>query len=214
MGRVYDGSTVGKSEANLRNALKVAESISPMILFIDELDKAFAGGAGSADSDGGTSSRIFGTFLTWMQEKKSPVFVMATANRIEKLPGEFLRKGRFDELFFVDLPNGEERRDIFKIHLCKRRPDVQKLERFDFEQLSKVSDGFSGAEIEQAVIAAMYEAFAQDREFTQLDIISAVKSTTPLSRTMTEQVAALRDWARMRARPAATSVAEYQRMEF
>jgi SpoVK/Ycf46/Vps4 family AAA+-type ATPase len=214
MGRVYDGSTVGKSEANLRNALKVAESISPMILFIDELDKAFAGGAGSADSDGGTSSRIFGTFLTWMQEKKSPVFVMATANRIEKLPGEFLRKGRFDEIFFVDLPNGEERRDIFKIHLCKRRPDVTKLERFDFEQLSKVSDGFSGAEIEQAVIAAMYEAFAQEREFTQLDIISAVKSTTPLSRTMTEQVAALRDWARMRARPAATSVAEYQRMEF
>ncbi|MFN9607985.1 MAG: AAA family ATPase [Pseudanabaena sp.] len=211
MGRVYDGSTVGKSEANLRNALKVAESISPMILFIDELDKAFAGGAGSADSDGGTSSRIFGTFLTWMQEKKSPVFVMATANRIEKLPGEFLRKGRFDELFFVDLPNSEERRDIFRIHLRKRRPD---LERFDLEQLSKVSDGFSGAEIEQAVIAAMYEAFAQDREFTQLDIISAVKSTTPLSRTMTEQVAALRDWARMRARPAATSVAEYQRMEF
>ncbi|MFN5965937.1 MAG: AAA family ATPase, partial [Pseudanabaena sp.] len=211
MGRVYDGSTVGKSEANLRNALKFAESISPMILFIDELDKAFAGGAGSADSDGGTSSRIFGTFLTWMQEKKSPVFVMATANRIEKLPGEFLRKGRFDELFFVDLPNSEERRDIFRIHLRKRRPD---LERFDLEQLSKVSDGFSGAEIEQAVIAAMYEAFAQDREFTQLDIISAVKSTTPLSRTMTEQVAALRDWARMRARPAATSVAEYQRMEF
>jgi len=208
MGRVYDGSTVGKSEANLRNALKVAESISPMILFIDELDKAFAGGAGSADSDGGTSSRIFGTFLTWMQEKKSPVFVMATANRIEKLPGEFLRKGRFDELFFVDLPNSEERRDIFRIHLRKRRPD---LERFDLEQLSKVSDGFSGAEFEREVIAAMYEAFAQDREFTN---ISAVKSTTPLSRTMTEQVAALRDWARMRARPAATSVAEYQRMEF
>jgi SpoVK/Ycf46/Vps4 family AAA+-type ATPase len=214
MGRVYDGSTVGKSEANLRNALKVAESISPMILFIDELDKAFAGGAGSADSDGGTSSRIFGTFLTWMQEKKSPVFVMATANRIEKLPSEFLRKGRFDELFFVDLPNAEERRDIFQIHLRKRRPNLETLERFDLEQLSKVSDGFSGAEIEQAVIAAMYEAFAQDREFTQLDIISAVKSTTPLSRTMTEQVAALRDWARMRARPAATSVAEYQRMEF
>ncbi len=211
MGRVYDGSTVGKSEANLRNALKVAESISPMILFIDELDKAFAGIGGSADSDGGTSSRIFGTFLTWMQEKKSPVFVMATANRIEKLPSEFLRKGRFDELFFVDLPNAEERRDIFGIHLRKRRPD---LERFDLEQLSKVSDGFSGAEIEQAITAAMYEAFAQDREFTQLDIISAVKSTTPLSRTMTEQVAALRDWARMRARPAATSVAEYQRMEF
>jgi SpoVK/Ycf46/Vps4 family AAA+-type ATPase len=211
MGRVYDGSTVGRSEANLRNALKAAESISPMILFIDELDKAFAGSAGSSDSDGGTSSRIFGTFLTWMQEKKSPVFVMATANRVDRLPGEFLRKGRFDELFFVDLPNFEERSQIFQIHLSKRRSDVS---RFDLSQLSSVSEGFSGAEIEQGIIAAMYEAFAQDREFTQLDIISAVKSTTPLSRTMTEQVAALRDWARMRARPAATTVAEYQRMEF
>ncbi|NER34351.1 MAG: AAA family ATPase [Oscillatoria sp. SIO1A7] len=211
MGRVYDGSTVGRSEANLRSALRTAESISPAILFIDELDKAFAGGAGSADSDGGTSSRIFGSFLTWMQEKTSPVFVMATANRVERLPGEFLRKGRFDEIFFVDLPNPDEREEIFKIHLSKRRRDIS---RFDIAQLAKVSDGFSGAEIEQALIAAMYEAFAQDREFTQLDIIAAIKSTLPLSKTMTEQVTALRDWARQRARPAASSVAEYQRMEF
>ncbi|MGK7903160.1 MAG: AAA family ATPase [Hormoscilla sp.] len=211
MGRVYDGSMVGRSEANLRNALKTAESISPAILFIDELDKAFAGGTGSADSDGGTSSRIFGSFLTWMQEKKSPVFVMATANRVERLPGEFLRKGRFDEIFFVDLPNAEERQEIFKIHLGKRRREI---DRFDIEQLAKVSDGFSGAEIEQALIAAMYEAFAQDREFSQLDIIAAIKATLPLSRTMSEQVTALRDWARQRARPAASSVAEYQRMEF
>jgi ATP-dependent 26S proteasome regulatory subunit len=211
MGRVYDGSMVGRSEANLRNALKTAESISPAILFIDELDKAFAGSTGSADSDGGTSSRIFGSFLTWMQEKTSPVFVMATANRVERLPGEFLRKGRFDEIFFVDLPNQEEREDIFRIHLGKRRSDVS---RFDLEQLAKVSDGFSGAEIEQAIIASMYEAFAQDREFTQLDIIAAIKSTLPLSRTMTEQVTALRDWARQRARPASASVAEYQRLEF
>lgn len=209
MGRVYDGSTVGRSEANLRNALKAAESISPVILFIDELDKAFAGG--SADSDGGTSSRIFGTFLTWMQEKKSPVFVMATANRADRLPAEFLRKGRFDEIFFVDLPDFDERRQVFEIHLERRRRDVT---RFDLDQLSHISEGFSGAEIEQAIIAAMYDAFAQDREFTQLDIISAVKSTTPLSRTMTEQVTALRDWAKLRARPAATTFAEYQRMEF
>jgi ATP-dependent 26S proteasome regulatory subunit len=159
MGRVYDGSTVGRSEANLRSALKTAESISPAILFIDELDKAFAGGAGSSDSDGGTSSRIFGSFLTWMQEKKSPVFVMATANRIDRLPGEFLRKGRFDEIFFVDLPNPAEREAIFRIHLGKRRPEI---ERFDLLQLAKMSEGFSGAEIEQAIIAAMYEAFAQD----------------------------------------------------
>ncbi len=211
MGRVYDGSMVGRSEANLRNALKTAESISPAILFIDELDKAFAGGAGSADSDGGTSSRIFGSFLTWMQEKTSPVFVMATANRVERLPGEFLRKGRFDEIFFVDLPNTEERKEIFKIHLSKRRRDIA---RFDLDQLANICEGYSGAEIEQALIAAMYEAFAQDREFTQLDIIAAIKSTLPLSRTMTEQVTALRDWARQRARPAASSVAEYQRLEF
>ncbi|MCC0178115.1 AAA family ATPase [Waterburya agarophytonicola K14] len=211
MGRVYDGSTVGRSEANLRNALKTAESISPVILFIDELDKAFAGGGGSGDSDGGTSGRIFGSFLTWMQEKKSPVFVMATANRVERLPGEFLRKGRFDEIFFVDLPNSAERQDIFGIHLGKRRSEIS---RFDLEQLTKVSDGFSGAEIEQAIIAAMYDAFAQDREFTQLDIIAAIKATLPLSRTMTEQVTALRDWAGQRARPASASVAEYQRLEF
>ncbi len=211
MGRVYDGSMVGRSEANLRNALKTAESISPAILFIDELDKAFAGSTGSAESDGGTSSRIFGSFLTWMQEKTSPVFVKATANRVERLPGEFLRKGRFDELFFVDLPIADERKEIFNIHLIKRKRDIT---RFDLDQLAKVADGFSGAEIEQALIAAMYEAFAQEREFTQLDIIAAIKSTLPLSKTMTEQVTALRDWARQRARPAASSVAEYQRMEF
>jgi SpoVK/Ycf46/Vps4 family AAA+-type ATPase len=211
MGRVYDGSMVGRSEANLRNALKTAESISPAILFIDEMDKAFAGSTGSADSDGGTSSRIFGSFLTWMQEKTSPVFVMATANRVERLPGEFLRKGRFDEIFFVDLPTAEERKDIFKIHLAKRREDIT---RFDLDQLASVCDGFSGAEIEQALVAAMYEAFAQDREFTQLDIIAASRATHPLSKTMTEQVTALRDWARQRARPAAASVAEYQRLEF
>jgi SpoVK/Ycf46/Vps4 family AAA+-type ATPase len=230
IGRVYDGSTVGRSEANLRNALKTAESISPAILFIDEIDKAFAGGAGSSDSDGGTSSRIFGSFLTWMQEKTSPVFVMATANRVERLPGEFLRKGRFDEIFFVDLPNAAERRDIFRIHLSKRRQDIS---RFDLDQLANMSEvetyigeqraicRFSGAEIEQAVIAAMYEAFAQDREFTQLDIIAAIKSTLPLSQTMVEQVTALRDWAKQRARPASTSVAEekeqeqeYRRLEF
>lgn len=211
MGRVYDGSMVGRSEANLRNALKTAESISPVILFIDELDKSFGGSSGSSDSDGGTSSRIFGSFLTWMQEKTSPVFVMATANRVERLPGEFLRKGRFDEIFFVDLPTTEERQQIFTIHLKKRRREI---DRFDIEQLAKVCDGFSGAEIEQALVAAMYEAFAQDREFTQLDIIAAIKATQPLSRTMTEQVAALREWARQRARPAASSVAEYQRLEF
>lgn len=211
MGRVYDGSMVGRSEANLRNALKVAESISPAILFIDEVDKAFGGAGGSGDSDGGTSSRIFGSFLTWMQEKSSPVFVMATANRVERLPSEFLRKGRFDEIFFVDLPNFEERKEIFRIHLGKRREDIA---RFDIDQLSHTCEGYSGAEIEQGLVAAMYDAFAQGREFTQFDILAALKATMPLSRTLTEQVTALREWARHRARPAATMLAEYQRMEF
>ncbi|MDX2271510.1 MAG: AAA family ATPase [Cyanobacteriota bacterium] len=211
MGRIYDGSMVGKSEANLRSALKTAESLSPAILFIDELDKAFAGSAGSSDSDGGTSSRIFGSFLTWMQEKRSPVFVMATANRVDRLPGEFLRKGRFDEIFFVDLPNTSERTEIFEIHLKKRRRDIS---RFDLKQLAAACEGFSGAEIEQVLVAAMYESFAQNREFTQLDILAATKATQPLSRTMMEQVVALREWAQQRARPAAASVAEYQRLEF
>ncbi|AGY57420.1 AAA family ATPase [Gloeobacter kilaueensis] len=211
IGRVYDGSMVGRSEANLRNALRVAESISPVILFIDEVDKAFAGAGGSADSDGGTSMRIFGSFLTWMQEKTSPVFVMATANRVERLPSEFLRKGRFDEIFFVDLPNFDERKEIFRIHLGKRREDIA---RFDIESLAGACEGYSGAEIEQGLVAAMYDAFAQDREFTQFDILAALKSTLPLSRTATEQVTALREWARHRARPAAAMVAEYQRMEF
>jgi SpoVK/Ycf46/Vps4 family AAA+-type ATPase len=146
-----------------------------------------------------------------MQEKTSPVFVMATANRIERLPGEFLRKGRFDEIFFVDLPTPDERSEIFKIHIQKRNRDS---DRFDTQQLAKVSEGFSGAEIEQALISAMYEAFAQSREFSQLDIIASIKSTLPLSRTMSEQVAALRDWARQRARPAAAASAEYLQMEF
>jgi SpoVK/Ycf46/Vps4 family AAA+-type ATPase len=211
MGRVYDGSTVGRSEANLRGAIKTAESISPCILLIDELEKAFSGAGGSSDSDAGTSSRIFGSFLTWMQEKTSPVFVMATANRVERLPSEFLRKGRFDEIFFVDLPTLSEREAVFRIHISKRGREI---DRFDCEELAKVAEGFSGAEIEQALIAAMYDAFAQNREFSQMDIIAAIKATLPLSRTMSEQVTALRDWARQRARPAASSVAEYQRMEF
>ncbi|UFP94139.1 AAA family ATPase [Gloeobacter morelensis] len=211
IGRVYDGSMVGRSEANLRNALRVAESISPVILFIDEVDKAFAGAGGSSDSDGGTSMRIFGSFLTWMQEKTSPVFVMATANRVERLPSEFLRKGRFDEIFFVDLPSDTERQEIARIHLSKRRDDVS---GFDIAELSSSCEGYSGAEIEQGLVAAMYGAFAQNREFNQFDILAAFKSTSPLSQTMTEQVSALRKWAKHRARPADSMSADYRRMEF
>lgn len=215
MGRVFAG-IVGSSEQNLRSVLRTAESLAPCLLFTDEVDKAFGGMANSMGSDGGTAARVFGTFLTWMQEKKTPVFVIATANRVDRLPGEFLRKGRFDEIFFIDLPNPQEREEIFQIHLKLRRSDISP---FDAPDLSARTSGFSGAEIEQTVISAMYEAFADSgREFNQFDIIRAIESAKPLSQSMSEQVTALREWAQDRARIASSSPTmighdEYLRME-
>ena len=215
MGRVF-ASLVGSSEQNLRSVLRTVESLAPCLLFTDEVDKAFGGMASSMGSDGGTAARVFGTFLTWMQEKTSPVFVIATANRVDRLPSEFLRKGRFDDIFFIDLPNPQEREEIFRIHLTLRRQDMSP---FDIPDLSARTSGFSGAEIEQAIISAMYEAFADDgREFTQFDIIRAIEATKPLSQSMAEQVTALRDWAADRARMASASPtlidkSEYLRME-
>lgn len=215
MGRVF-ASLVGSSEQNLRSVLRTVESLAPCLLFTDEVDKAFGGMASSMGSDGGTAARVFGTFLTWMQEKTSPVFVIATANRVDRLPSEFLRKGRFDEIFFIDLPNPQEREEIFSIHLKLRRDDIS---RFDVADLSARTSGFSGAEIEQAIISAMYEAFAdQGREFGHLDITRAIEATKPLSQSMAEQVTALRDWAQDRARIASCSPTlidknEYLRME-
>lgn len=215
MGRIFAG-IVGSSEQNLRSVLRTAESLAPCLLFTDEVDKAFGGMANSMGSDGGTAARVFGTFLTWMQEKNSPVFVIATANRVDRLPGEFLRKGRFDEIFFIDLPNPQEREAIFSIHLRMRRPDIS---AYDVADLSARTSGFSGAEIEQAIISAMYEAFADSgREFNQMDIIRAIEATKPLSQSMAEQVTALRDWAQERARMASCSPtlidqSEYLRME-
>src|SRR5215510_9775980 len=147
MGRMF-GSLVGSSEENVRRAIHVAESVAPAILWVDEIDKAFAGSQSSGGTDGGTTARVFGTFLTWLSEKKAPVFVVATANDISQLPPELLRKGRFDEIFFVDLPDREERTEIFRIHLLKRRRDA---EQFDLPGLAEASKDFSGAEIEQAI---------------------------------------------------------------
>lgn len=215
MGRIFAG-IVGSSEQNLRSVLRTAESLAPCLLFTDEVDKAFGGMASSMGADGGTAARVFGTFLTWMQEKKTPVFVIATANRVDRLPGEFLRKGRFDEIFFIDLPNPQEREEIFSIHLRMRRSDT---DLYDMADLAARSSGFSGAEIEQAIISAMYEAFADaGREFTQFDLIRAIEATKPLSQSMAEQVTALRDWAQDRARIASLSPTlidqnEYLRME-
>lgn len=196
-GRIFEG-LIGSSEANVRRAIAAAESLAPVILWIDEIEKAFAG-VRSGESDGGTSSRVFATFLTWLQEKKEPVFVVATANSIDKLPPELLRKGRFDEIFFVDLPDYDERKAIFAIHLQRRGRDTEK---FALDSLAQCSEGFSGSEIEQAVIGALYDAFALNRDINTADIVTILQQTVPLSVTLSEEIEHSRAWARSRARSA------------
>ncbi len=198
VGKIFD-AYLGSSEKNIREAIRVAEAISPNILWLDEIDKAFSGMGGKQSGDFGVSARVFGTFLTWMQEKTAPVFVMATANNIERLPPELLRKGRFDDIFFIDLPSDAERKEIFKIHLKKRRRSPA---RFDIPLCSAESRGFTGSEIEQLVISGLYRAFAEDRDLETGDILAEIKETVPLSETYREHIDALRAWANNRARPA------------
>ncbi|MER3414261.1 MAG: ATPase [Armatimonadota bacterium] len=198
VGRIF-GSLVGQSEQNVRRAIQVAEGVAPCVLWADELEKAFAGLQGSGYSDSGTTARVFATFLTWMQEKTAPVFLVATANDVTKLPPELLRKGRFDEMFFIDLPDSGEREEIFRIHLRKRKRDP---EQFDLDNLSRITAGFSGAEIEQAVVDALFTAFDAGRDLAQEDLEAEVTSTVPLSVMMSEEIQQLREWARLRARPA------------
>jgi hypothetical protein len=198
VGRMF-GSYVGSSEENIRRAIAVAESIAPAILWVDESDKAFAGSQCSGASDGGTTARVFGTFLTWLSEKKAPVFVVATANDISQLPPELLRKGRLDEIFFVDLPRPEERMDVFRIHLKKRGRDTA---NFDLPALALASEKFSGAEIEEAINSALYDAFYARKELTTEQILTAVTQTVPLAKTMDEHISTLRGWAEGRARNA------------
>jgi AAA+ superfamily predicted ATPase len=198
VGQMFN-SYIGASESNMRKAIKIAESIAPVVLWLDEVEKGFGGVSGSGASDAGTTARVFATFLTWLQEKTSPVFVVATANNIETLPPELVRKGRFDDIFFVDLPDSEERKEIFRIHLRKRG---RAPEAFDIESLSAATDGFSGAEIEQAVIDALYRVFPEGRDINTKDIGSVISETVPLSRTMAEEITRLREWAKDRARPA------------
>jgi SpoVK/Ycf46/Vps4 family AAA+-type ATPase len=181
------GSLVGESEERARRALQVAGMVAPCVLWLDEMEKALAHGG----EDAGTSTRVFGSILTWMQEKKSPVFVIATANDISKMPPELLRKGRFDEIFFVDLPTQEERAEIFAVHLRKRKRLIQD---FDVARLARETEGFVGAEIEQVIIDAMYVGFNAGREFTTDDISAALTRTVPLSVSQRETIAALRDW--------------------
>jgi ATP-dependent 26S proteasome regulatory subunit len=201
LGRIFSG-LVGSSEENLRRAIRVAESVAPVVLWIDEIEKGLAGTQSSAVSDGGVSARVMGTLLTWLQEKTAPVFVVATANRIEQLPPELLRKGRFDEIFFIDLPAAAERRDILRIHVQKRGRDP---EAHDLEALARLAEGFSGAELEQAVISALYDAFAEGKELEPRHLDAAVREALPLSTTMREEIARVRDWARTRTRAASSA---------
>lgn len=200
IGKVFAG-IVGSSEHNMRSAIRTAEAAAPCVLWIDEVEKGFS----STDSggDSGTSNRVFGSFLSWMQEKTAPVFVIATANKVDHLPPEFLRKGRFDEIFFVDLPTHRERRDIWTLHLAKRAEATRTggFEASDalLGQLVELTEGYSGAEIEQSVIAALYEAFAERRVLTAHDLVQAVTNMVPLSVTQAEEISEVRRWAATRA---------------
>jgi ATPase family associated with various cellular activities (AAA) len=197
-GKLY-GGIVGQSEANLRAVINTAEAIAPCCLWIDELEKGFAGSKSSGTTDGGTSARVFGSFLSWMQEKVKPVFVVATANDVSQLPPEMLRKGRFDELFFVDLPNEVEREAIWKIVVERRN---RKAIDYDLRQLSRITAGLTGAEIDAVFLEAMFSAFERSKEPTDLDVAAALNGFVPLSRLMAEQIAALKQWSVNRARPA------------
>ncbi|MDM8005718.1 MAG: AAA family ATPase [Phycisphaerae bacterium] len=197
VGALYD-KYIGESERRLRDALRQAESMAPIILWVDEIEKAFASSA-SRSTDGGLSQRMFGSLLTWMQEHLAPVFLVATANDIEALPPELLRKGRFDEIFFVDLPEASTRREIFAIHLQKRGRDPDK---FDLDKLAEQSEGFSGAEIEQAVVSGLHHAFAEGAALDTDRLVQTLEQSPPLSVTMAESVQALRQWAEGRCVPA------------
>ncbi len=196
-GTLYD-RWVGESERRLRLALRQVEAMAPVVLWIDEIEKGFASAAAQS-TDGGLSQRMFGTFLTWMQDHDAAVFLAATANTIEALPPELLRKGRFDEIFFVDLPEDDARREIFAIHLEKRR---RKPGAFDLDALAAASGGYSGSEIEQAIVSGLHDAFAEGGELTTERILDALRSSPPLSVTMAERVAWMRRWAAGRCVPA------------
>lgn len=201
IGKVFQG-LVGSSEDNIRKAIATSEAVAPCVLWIDEIEKGLNGVQSSGSTDGGVTSRIFSTILTWMQEKTSPVFVVATANNINLLPPELLRKGRFDEIFFVDLPNPKERENIFAIHLKKKGQDPS---QYPMEMLGKKTEGFNGAEIEECIKEAMFAAYVEAPDNPKLlskHLVDAISKTVPLSTTMREQIAALRNWAVTRAKNA------------
>ncbi|MEG4579153.1 AAA family ATPase [Microcoleus sp. MON1_C5] len=196
-GRLF-GGVVGESESRVRQMIQLAEAIAPCVLWIDEIDKAFGNIISGSDGDSGTSRRVFGSLITWMQEKTSPVFIVATANNVRILPAELLRKGRFDEIFFLNLPSESERQDIFKVHLQRLRPT--RLREFDLGVLAKRAENFSGAEIEQVVIDGLYRAFGtfvngQRRDLMTEDILRSIEDTVPLAAIARSQIEDLKRWA-------------------
>lgn len=199
-GRLY-GGLVGQSEANLRSVIQTAEAIAPCCLWLDELEKGLAGSKSSGSTDGGTSARVIGSLLSWLQEKASPVFVVATANDVSQLPPELLRAGRWDQMFFVDLPNQIEREAIWTIQIRKHHRNPAD---FDTNQLARASEGLTGSEIEAVVVESLYNAFDRNTEPTDLDIARVLTEFVPLSKTMAEQITSLRSWAKGRARFATT----------
>lgn len=206
MGKIY-GGIVGQSEANMRSALQMAEALSPSILWVDEIEKGLSGMQSSGSTDGGTTARVLGSFLTWMQEKEKPVFVVATANHIAQLPPELLRKGRVDEIFFVDLPVQQDRKEILSIHL-KRRDRLDDFSVEELDELASASKGFTGAELEEAVKEAMFLAFDEGHQLNKDDILTAIRATTPLSQAMEEMISQTRQWAKGRAVAASSSEPE------
>jgi SpoVK/Ycf46/Vps4 family AAA+-type ATPase len=211
VGKIFAG-IVGSSEENMRRAIQMAEAVAPSILWVDELEKGFSGTGSSNNSDGGTAARVFGSFITWLQEKTSPVFVIATANNVDELPPEMMRKGRFDEIFFVDLPSLPERKEIVGIHLKRRGRDPA---GFDLDFLAQKSDGMTGAEIEQAVVSALFDVYSKDGAQGVLQtagVAHSLQETVPLSKTMKEKIATLRNWCKTRARPASSPVESEQVM--
>src|SRR5438270_250153 len=199
---IYD-KYVGETEKRIQKVFQVAEGLAPCVLWIDELEKVFAGsGPDSASADAGVSSRLLAAFLSWMQDRKAPVFVAATCNNVSALPPELIRKGRFDELFFVDLPNQAERKQIFSIQLARRKRSPTD---YDLDRVSAAARGYSGAEIDAAVQTAMYAAYSQKKDLSTQALLDALKSTVPLSTTRAEEIQELRDWAQKRAVPASTA---------
>jgi SpoVK/Ycf46/Vps4 family AAA+-type ATPase len=204
VGKIFAG-IVGSSEENMRRAIQMAEAVAPSILWVDELEKGFSGTGSSNSSDAGTAARVFGSFITWLQEKTSPVFVIATANNVDELPPEMMRKGRFDEIFFVDLPSLPEREEIASIHVKRRGRDPA---QFDLRQIAEKSEGMTGAEIEQAIVSALFDEYDRNGKAGVLStegVLHSLAETVPLSRTMKEKIAALRTWCKTRARPASSA---------